>query len=151
MKTNLTLANDQIAAQAADMFDNGYHCAEAVVDAALKGLQCHNSDAVAHATAFGGGMGKSHGEACGALSGALIVIGSLHGRRAPGQNWDLPAHLGARLRSWFIASYGTTLCGLLRDRFGEACQIEECREIVRGMTRELITLLETETIETVGN
>lgn len=44
-----------------------------------------------------GGFGKTYEETCGALSGALIVIGHLHGRRELGDNWDLPAELGAEI------------------------------------------------------
>ena len=36
-------------------FENGYHCAEAIVAAVLEGMGFDASEAIAHATPFGGG------------------------------------------------------------------------------------------------
>jgi C_GCAxxG_C_C family probable redox protein len=141
MDTKDMEVRDQVATHAANLFGNGYHCAEAIVDAVLSASKRNAREVVAQATAFGGGMGKTQAEACGALSGGLIVIGYLHGRRNPGQDWDLPAELGAKLRTRFLESHGTTLCSALRDRFGEEQQMTECREIVRNITYELLMIL----------
>jgi len=46
------------------------------------------------ATAFGGGMGRS-GEVCGAVVGALMCIGIVHGREEPEQS-DVEAYALAR-------------------------------------------------------
>jgi len=123
-------------------FGNGYHCAEAVVAAVLEGMGQEASGAIAHATAFGGGFGKTYEETCGALSGALIVIGHLHGRRELGDNWDLPAELGADIRQMFIDRFDTTHCRTLKEEFGDEAQMDQCRNIVRYVTRKILELLE---------
>jgi len=122
-------------------FENGYHCAEAVAAAVLESLGKDAGQAIAHATAFGGGFGRSFDDACGALSGCLIVIGHLFPREKPGESWDKAAELGAAIRQTFIRSFETTHCGTLRDRFGEA-QSKKC-EVLSGMlAAELMALLQ---------
>ncbi|MCP4695000.1 MAG: C_GCAxxG_C_C family protein [Desulfobacterales bacterium] len=127
--------------RASQHFVSGYHCAEAVASAVLEALGEDAREAAAHATAFGGGFGRSFGEACGAISGGLIAIGHLHGRREPGGEWDIPAELGAELRSRFVKDFGTTHCGALRDRFGEESQMEECGKLVERVVGALLAPL----------
>lgn len=127
--------------KAADYFGSGFHCAEAVAAAVLETLGQPSSEATAHATAFGGGFGKTFEEACGALSGSLIAIGHLHGRRASGMAWDLPAEMGAEIRTRFVEAFGTSNCLKLRIRFGEKAQMEECRKVVERTAQMLVGLL----------
>lgn len=128
--------------KASDYFENGFHCAEAVAAAILEAFDRNPAQALSHATAFGAGMGRTFNEACGAFSGGLIAIGHLHGRKKPGENWDIPAILGAELRGRFIDIYQTTHCKTLRDRFGEEGQPQECSKLVCKVTIELLELLE---------
>ncbi|MGD9212536.1 MAG: C-GCAxxG-C-C family (seleno)protein [Desulfobacteraceae bacterium] len=135
----------QIAAKkAADYFGNGYHCAEAVATAVLETLGQDATEATAHGTAFGGGVGRTYKELCGALSGGLIVIGHLYGRRQCGEEWDLPAELGAELRQNFVNHFGTCHCGALREKFGLEKQMDECRKIVHNVADTLFILLSEE-------
>ncbi len=134
--------SDRISIQAGEYFGNGFHCAESVVKSVIDGMGHDGSLAAAHATAFGGGFGKSHEEACGALSGALIVIGHFFGRTRPHPDWDRPADLGADIRNRFIEQWGTTHCRTLCDRFGEEHQMDCCRDIVRGVAKDLTLLLD---------
>jgi C_GCAxxG_C_C family probable redox protein len=143
MKCNIRVT--AAADSAAELFGNGFHCAEAVAWAALKALKENSAQAAAHATAFGGGFGRSFEEACGALSGGLIVIGQLHGRSAPEGEWDVAAKLGAELRNRFIEDFGTTHCATLRERFGRERQMLECRRLVHGVVVRLLELLEENT------
>lgn len=127
--------------KAAKYFGNGFHCAEAVATAVLDAIGEEPSEAAAHATAFGGGFGRTFQEACGALSGALIAIGHLYGRRELGGEWDLPADLGAKIRQHFLDDFGVTNCATLRTRFGEERQMIECRNLTKKVTATLLTLL----------
>ncbi len=131
----------KVAEKAEEYFHNGYHCAESVVAAVLEEFGEEHQEAVAHATAFGGGFGRSFGDACGALSGALVTIGHLHGRREPGENWDIPANLGASIREHFIEKNGTAHCGTLRERFGEEQQMEECGKLTGELASALFKIL----------
>ncbi|MBI9091640.1 MAG: C_GCAxxG_C_C family protein [Desulfobacterium sp.] len=130
-----------IGARAGDYFGNGCHCAEAVTKAVLEEMGEDPSQALACATAFGGGFGKSFEEACGALSGALIAIGQLHGRQKYGGEWEIAADLGAQIRQQFVNDFGTTHCASLRDRFGEEHQMDECRKVVERVTTSLLEIL----------
>lgn len=133
---------EQVAEQAATYFGEDYHCAEAVVAALFEAMGEDASDAIAHATAFGGGFGKTFTEACGVLSGSMIVIGHICGRRQKGENWDSPAALGATTRQHFIDRHGSSNCTVLRDRFGKEQQMAECRKLVRETTIALVNLLQ---------
>lgn len=132
------------AAQAGDRaavyFGEGYHCAEAVVAAFFECLGDDPGEAVAHATPFGGGFGKTFGDACGVLSGSMIAIGHVCGRRQRGDSWDEPAEFGAAIRQLFIDRHGTSNCGVLRGRFGEEQQMAECRKLVRQGTADLVRM-----------
>jgi len=129
------------ATEAGEAFGAGYHCAEAVAQAVLDALGLDSGAAVPCATAFGGGMGRSFQETCGALTGALVAVGMAHGRRAPGQDWNLAAELAAELREVFLRHHGTTHCATLRERFGPEAQMDRCRELVRLMAAEATALL----------
>ncbi|MCG8334124.1 MAG: C-GCAxxG-C-C family protein [Proteobacteria bacterium] len=130
-----------VSTVAIDYFQNGYHCAESIVAAVLGAMGEDSKEAVAHATAFGGGFGRSLGDACGALSGALVAIGHLHGRRKPGDCWNLAANLGAAIRDAFIESYETTHCKTLKERFGEEQQLAECQKLTGELAQKLYDLL----------
>lgn len=126
--------------RAGQYFEAGFHCAEAIVKSCLAKTPHDPEDALVHATAFGGGFGRTFQEACGALSGGLIVIGHLYGRRRPEESWDLPAEYAAVLREKVIQEYGTTCCRSLRDKFGEA-QHQECQKLVTNVAQYLDELL----------
>lgn len=129
--------------EATRTFNNGLHCAETVACCVLHAAGQDATMAIRHATPFGGGFGVSYCEACGALSGGLIAIGHLHGRRENGSDWETPKQMAKALRDRFIEDHGTTHCQTLRDRFGEQ-QDAECRKIVSGVTRSLLEMIRDE-------
>ena len=134
----------QAAERAAGYFADDYHCAETVVAAVLEELGVESQQAISHATAFGGGFGGTYMETCGVLSGSMIVIGHLFGRCRPGESWDIPAELGAKIRQVFLDRHKTTRCLSLRDRFGEENQMDECRDLVRKGVTDLLGFLQGE-------
>lgn len=144
MKTIGEMERRAASKKAAKYFGNGFHCAEAVATAVLEAIGQNPAEAAAHATAFGGGFGRTFEEACGALSGALIAIGHVCGRRKSGGEWDLPARLGAEIRQCFVDEFETTKCALLRRRFGEKQQMTECRKLTESVTAMLLGLLAKE-------
>lgn len=56
---------------------DGYNCAQSVVAAFLDRLDLSKEQAMAMAGGFGGGVGGSHAEMCGAVSGAVLVLSLL--------------------------------------------------------------------------
>ncbi|MCX6132418.1 MAG: C-GCAxxG-C-C family protein [Ignavibacteriales bacterium] len=63
---------------ATDRFKRGFNCAQAVFSAYAPLLGIEEADALRISTGFGAGMGRQQ-EVCGAVTGALMVIGSKHG------------------------------------------------------------------------
>jgi len=67
---------------AIQQFKSGYNCAQSVVSAFARDLGIEEYTAIRIASGFGGGMGRQQ-LTCGALTGAYMVIGYLHGMHAP--------------------------------------------------------------------
>ena len=59
------------------MFNSGYNCAQSVLACCGAKFGLPRETAIKVAQAFGGGMGRS-GSVCGAVTGALMVIGLKH-------------------------------------------------------------------------
>ena len=64
---------------AASLFDQGFTCGQAVLAAFAEGHGLARDTALKVACAHGGGIART-GSTCGAVSGALMVIGLAHGR-----------------------------------------------------------------------
>lgn len=73
------------AAHAAELFESGYNCAQAVAVAFCDVTGLEPKAAAAMASSFGGGMGRMR-EVCGAVSGMLLVAGILYGYDTPGDD-----------------------------------------------------------------
>ena len=63
---------------ASDRFKSGFNCAQAVFSAYASSAGVTEEDALRIAAGFGGGMGRQQ-EVCGAVTGALMVIGCKSG------------------------------------------------------------------------
>ena len=62
------------ADHAVEKFRQGYNCSQSVVAAFAEDYGIDEQTAALHARGFGGGMGRTGG-VCGAVSGAVMVIG----------------------------------------------------------------------------
>lgn len=62
-----------------DYFNSGFNCAESVLLSLAEAMNMKRSCIPKIATGFGAGMGR-HGEACGAITGAVIALGLKYGR-----------------------------------------------------------------------
>ncbi|MBQ7416337.1 MAG: C_GCAxxG_C_C family protein [Oscillospiraceae bacterium] len=103
--------------QAAELFLNGYNCAQAIAVAFsdITGLESDFSARMA--SSFGGGMGRMR-EVCGAVSGMLMVAGLLYGYDTPGNDQQKKAHY----------ALVQELAGKFRDQVGSIV----CREILKN-------------------
>jgi C_GCAxxG_C_C family probable redox protein len=66
------------AEDAVSLFNKGFACSQSVLAAYAPSLDLETGSALPIAEAFAGGMGMA--ETCGAVTGALMVIGLKHGR-----------------------------------------------------------------------
>ena len=94
--------------RAVALFEEGYNCAQAVLGAFCDELGLTREQALALAAPFGGGIGRTR-ETCGALSGLLMVYGSLSG----GEDKEKKAAVYEKTRELmeaFKAETGSTFC-----------------------------------------
>ena len=103
--------------QAADLFLQGYNCAQAIAVAFsdVTGLDVDFSARMA--SSFGGGMGRMR-EVCGAVSGMLMVAGLLYGYDSTEDDVVKKAHY----------SLVQELAGQFREQVGSIV----CREILKN-------------------
>ncbi len=64
------------------LYDNGFHCSQAVFSVGCERLGRQAPDVIAALSPFGGGMGST-GDVCGCLPGALAVLGLVMGKKEP--------------------------------------------------------------------
>lgn len=98
-----------ICKRCADNFTAGYNCAESILLAFSDylGLEKHIIPRIA--TPFGGGLALK-GCVCGALSGAIMVLGIKYGREEPTQEKEPSYSRAASLIDKFSSKYGTINC-----------------------------------------
>lgn len=107
-------------------FRSGLNCAECVFDALSRAgvLKDVPKETIAMCVGFGGGIGMS-GNTCGALSGAVLALGSVYGRKDP---WSVPQEeRGAQIAQKYYRRYNR-----LADDFKKANGSVLCREITAG-------------------
>ncbi|MCD6291260.1 MAG: C_GCAxxG_C_C family protein [Anaerolineae bacterium] len=94
------------------------------------------------AAAFGGGLGMTYQELCGALSGGAMVIGLHFGPKRPGESEDLMRWAITRYRDWFLEEIGPTQCAALRDGLYGSGGQEPCSVLVQRAVRILLEVLD---------
>ena len=105
------------ALYAAEMFLNGYNCAQAVAVAFCDVTGLEEAFAAKMASSFGGGMGRMR-EVCGAVSGMLMVAGLLYGYDSKNDEKAKKDHYA--------------LVQLLAGKFREQVGSIVCREILKN-------------------
>ena len=97
--------------KAAQLFLQGYNCAQAMMVAYCDVTGLTPDFAARMASSFGGGMGRMR-EVCGAVSGMLMVAGLLYGYEIPGDDVSKKAHyhLVQHLAGKFREEAGSIVC-----------------------------------------
>ena len=96
---------------AAELFLNGYNCAQAVAVAFCDVTGLTPAQSAKLMSSFGGGMGRMR-EVCGAVSGMLMVAGYLYGYDTPNDDDSKKAHyaLVQELAGKFREQAGSIIC-----------------------------------------
>jgi C_GCAxxG_C_C family probable redox protein len=107
------MVKDHVA-DALELFKSGFHCSQAVVAAFSEDYGLPRETALKIACPFGGGMG-GFGRTCGALTGAMMVVGLKYGTTNPA---DLEAKKLSRektrnLIETFEKAHETSICNEL--------------------------------------
>ncbi|MBQ9168283.1 MAG: C_GCAxxG_C_C family protein [Oscillospiraceae bacterium] len=97
--------------KAAELFMQGYNCAQAVAVAFCDITGLEPDFAAKMASSFGGGMGRMR-EVCGAVSGMLMVAGLQYGYEEPGENRIKMEHYARvqELAEKFRQQVGSIIC-----------------------------------------
>lgn len=132
----------QVEERAYELFQGGLICSESVLLAVLEGAGAAGGEVGPRvATAFGGGVGRSREELCGALAGGLIALGLLEGRDRAGENWDDVAVAAAAFREEVRALTGHTRCRDILEALGPQENMEKCKRLTAnaaGILHELL-------------
>jgi C_GCAxxG_C_C family probable redox protein len=102
--------------QAKELFLSGYNCAQSVLLSYAGELKFSKELAQKLAAGFGAGMGRTQ-ETCGAVTGAIMVLGMLKGETVNNNEELKAAAYGSvkDLTARFVSSFKTTRC---RDLVG---------------------------------
>ena len=99
-----------IPEKAAELFLEGYNCAQSVYSAFAPLMGITEKQAAKMASALGGGLCRMR-ETCGAVSGAMMVLGALKGYDIPDdQAKKILYARGQRIMKQFKESFGTLNC-----------------------------------------
>jgi C_GCAxxG_C_C family probable redox protein len=100
---------------AVSRFAEGFNCSQAVFSAFAESLGIEETDALRIAAGFGGGMGRM-AEICGAVTGALMVLGMKYGGTTPDREAKERVYQQVReFAARFRARHGSLVC---RDLLG---------------------------------
>jgi len=152
---------EAIRQRARKNFSLGYNCTECVTEAVLTLVDTGLPPEVKKvATGFGGGVGL-FGDTCGAITGAVIAVGCVHGRttlpeasdpkdaakKSAQQLYGQPGlyRLFNQIPNKFLEKYGNTCCRDLTTKWQNTWLCRDhalyCREIITdaaGIAAELI-------------
>ncbi len=121
------IANDLVA-EAKDYFAQKYNCSQSTFAPFAKYYGMDLDLAFKIAAPFGGGFGHM-GEACGAVSGALMALGLAKGNAVVDREKKHACyHLAAEFQEKFKAEHGSVLCPkLLGLDIGDPDQLQKAR------------------------
>jgi C_GCAxxG_C_C family probable redox protein len=122
---------------AANLFKDGFNCAQSVLAAFGQDHGLDREMALRVAGSFGGGMARM-GETCGAVTGALMVLGLRHGmtRKEAPQAKENNYNEVLKFVEAFKARYGSIQC---RDLLG--CDISDSAGRQKASDQKLFSTL----------
>lgn len=127
-----------------ELVTNGFHCSEVLLFMGLEAQGKTNPDMIRAVSGLAGGMGFS-GEACGALTGGVCLLGLYAGRGSSEETPDPALNIMIQeLVEWFSKKFGETYGGILcRDITGDdpKNQPSRCPRIVSGVHKKVKSLL----------
>jgi C_GCAxxG_C_C family probable redox protein len=148
MENNEKIA--QVKGRARKNFSKGFNCAECVLEAVLEHVDTGlPKETLKLATGLGGGVGL-YGDTCGAITGAVLAVGAVHGRSklpdgddrkavakdASKQLYGRPGlyRLFNQLPNFVKQKYGNTLCREICSQWKDDWLCRDhalhCREII---------------------
>lgn len=143
------MKKEEIERKALERFQSGFHCAESVSGTIIEAFGENGNEWTPEvATGFGGGIGGTKAEACGALTGGIIAIGRLYGRKKPGADKQLVYELASEYRKRFIEAFGSATCQTIVNGLGPQENMAECKKLTAraaGILAEILAETDTGT------
>ncbi len=131
--------------QGRSKFDSGWYCAESVLSVVAEHYSMQSDMIPGIATGLCSGMGRTCGT-CGALTGGILAINLVYGRKKASDSVDQNYAAVQRLIKQFSGLYGTTNCAELlgcdlgselgQEQFSSKKLHRRCREYT-GMAADL--------------
>jgi C_GCAxxG_C_C family probable redox protein len=103
---------DQTARRSGELFDQGFCCAESVLQAVAESRDIHSDLIPRIATGLCAGISRTSG-ICGAVSGGVLAISMITGRSSADASRDENHLLTRAFLSGCEAKFGSTSCGEL--------------------------------------
>ena len=104
-----TMSTTQVAQRGEELFQQGFCCAESVLQALAESREIRSELIPKIATGLCGGVGRTGG-LCGAVSGGVLGINLVAGRSQASQSPEANHRLVRAFLGQFEAKFGTTLC-----------------------------------------
>lgn len=137
------MLREKVEKRAFDYFQSGFHCAESISKAIVELHGKGSDNEVQRFTAgFMGGIGGTHEDVCGALTGGVVAIGCLHGRTEPYQDIQVVRKLAAEFKGRFIKEFGSSNCQVILEGLDERGDDFDCKRltaVAAGLLSELLT------------
>lgn len=137
------MSKEQAKEKAFEYFSSGFHCAEAISKAIVElyGDEPDGSEVQRFAAGFMGGIGGTHEDACGALTGGIVAIGCLRGKREAGQDNQEIKGLASEFRSRFVKEFGSSNCRVILEELSGREDGFDCKKltaVAAGLLSELL-------------
>lgn len=124
-------------------FQSGLHCAEVISQTVLEKYSPESHrEVVRAASGFGGGIGGSTRELCGAYTGGIMTLGYLMGRKSPGDSLVECGRLIQTFRDNFLNAFGSLDCPTLLRGFPQQEKGIHCAKLTAGATVLLTEMIQ---------
>ena len=143
------MASDRVK-ESASLFDNGYNCSQSVFSVFAEEYGLEPNLARKIATGLGGGVGRT-GNICGAVSGAVLAIGLIHGMNSTSdaERKEKSHQITQEFVKTFTDRFGSVSCPILLGyHLGIPSEKEEAgktgaiRKICPGLVQGAVGILE---------
>lgn len=142
MKEVPVMSREELEKRAFDYHNTGFCCSEAISKTIIDHFaEKPDGYPVKVASGFCGGIGKTHEDICGVLTGAVIAVGYLYGRTEKGKDFSYACMIVSEFRRQFTKAFGSTNCALILKKLGEQEKNIKCKQLTGKATGMLSDIL----------
>ncbi len=142
----------ELEKKAFECFNNGFCCSESLSMTIIDHYSENPENfPVNIASAFCGGIGRTHQDICGAFAGAVIAVGFLYGKTAQGEDLSKVKSIISEFRRQFLETFGSNNCATILEKFGEQKNNIKCKHLTAKATGMLSDILELDQMRSKQN